>query len=69
MAIRFREELTDWGHRNITNHIYITDGRTLVGYVPAGQKKPVYFNQPKRLWSATGRKFRDLSKKEMKEYV
>ena len=69
MAIRFREELTEWGDRNIANHIYITDGRELIGYVPLGTKTPIYFAAPKRLWSATGRKFRDLTKKEMKEYV
>ena len=69
MAVRFREEITAWESSNTPNHTYIVDGRVLIGYIPQGTKTPVYFNSPKKLWSVTGRKFRDLTKKEIKEYV
>ena len=35
----WREETTDWGkHDYVPNHIYITKGATLAGYVPRGTK-------------------------------
>ena len=64
MAERYRQEITDWEY---TNHIYITDGRMLLGYVPRGSKKEVRFILPKKQWSVSRRKFRDLSKKEVSE--
>lgn len=69
MAIKFRQEITDWGDRQIANHIYITNGRQLIGYVPEGSKTPIYFKAPKNLWSATGRKFKDLTKKQTEQYL
>jgi len=66
MAERYRQEITDWGD-NTPNHIYITDGRALVGYIPRGSKTEFRFTAPSKCWSATGRKFRDLSKKEVLE--
>jgi len=39
----------------------------LLGYVPRGSKKEVRFILPKKQWSASRRKFRDLSKKEVSE--
>jgi len=67
---RVRQEITDWKLAPDTpNHIYITSGSTLLGYIPCGQTKAVYFNVPKKQWSVSRRKFRDLTKKESKDYV
>jgi hypothetical protein len=66
MAIKFRQEITDW---NTPNHIYIVENRMLIGYIQDGTTKPFYFKEPKKQWSATGRKFKDLTKKEIQQYV
>jgi hypothetical protein len=67
---RIREEITVWDKcpYEQPNHIYITSGTYLIGYIPKGQKKAVYFKSPKKTWSPTRRKFRDLTKRELKEY-
>jgi len=64
MAERYRQEITDWEY---TNHIYITDGRVLLGYIPRGTNQEIRFAAPKKEWSVSRRKFRDLSKKEVSE--
>ena len=63
--MKFREEITDWKDENIPNHIYVTEGKTLIGYVQNGDKTVHWFKQPKKQWSTTHRKFRDLGKKEI----
>lgn len=64
----WREEITVW-EDNTPNHIYITRGTDLIGYVPRGTTVPHVFNTPKKSWSVTRRKFRKLSKKEIKTYL
>ena len=67
---RFRQEITVWDKApNIPNHIYLTSGTTLVGYVPAGTKELIYFEKPMKQWSVSHRKFRDLTAKEKKELI
>lgn len=68
---RFRQEVTVWDKApyNIPNHIYLTSGTTLVGYVPSGSKKVKYFERPINQWSVTRRKFRDLTAKEKRELI
>lgn len=62
--IRFIREITDWKEYKVHNHIYITDGGALVGYIRDDNFKIEMFSKPKRLWSTTRRKFRDLTDQE-----
>jgi len=64
MAERYRQEITEWSD-STPNHIYITNGRTLLGYVPRGTMKEHRFKTPSKCWSPSRRKFRDLTKKEL----
>jgi len=68
---RYRQEITVWDKclYEQKNHIYITKGSWLLGYIPvagptAGQE--IMFSQPKKQWSVSRRKFRDLTQKEIK---
>ena len=65
----WREELTDWGEHKITNHIYISKGTDLMGYVARSAGVIHMFNAPKKSWSVSRRKFRKLNKKEIREIV
>ena len=65
----WREELTDWGEHKITNHIYISKGTDLMGYVARRTWVIHMFNTPKKSWSVSRRKFRKLNKKEIREIV
>jgi hypothetical protein len=64
MSITYLEETTDWGSYKIQNHIYITDGELLVGYVPKGGKE-IRFSKPKQQWAVDRRTFRPLTKAEI----
>lgn len=65
---RVRQEITVWDKAPSTpNHIYITEGQTLIGVVPKGTTIAKYFTRPIRTWSPARRKFRDLSKKELND--
>jgi hypothetical protein len=68
MADRYRLELTDWSKCDYDqkNHVYITQGSYLIGYVPVGGTE-VRFAKPKKQWSVTRRKFRDLKTKEIQQ--
>ena len=66
MSIEYLEEITDWGSYKIQNHIYITDGALLVGYVPKGGKE-IRFSKPKKQWSVARRTFRTLTKAEIEQ--
>ena len=67
---RVRQEITVWDKApNTPNHTYITEGTTLIGVIPRGSKVATYFTRPLRTWSPTRRKFRDLTKKELRELV
>lgn len=66
MAERYRQEITKW---DCPNHIYITSGRVLLGYIPRGSNQEVRFQVPKNQWSASRRKFRDLSKNEVNKLI
>jgi len=70
MTIRLKQEITVWDKAPETpNHIYITDGGKLVGYIKNGTTDAVYFNAPSKQWSPTRRKFREItSKKERAQY-
>ncbi len=67
--MRYRQEITEWDEVDgkIPNHIYITSGSSLMGYIPIGTKTPKYFSKPPSNWSVSRRKFRDLTKKELQE--
>lgn len=65
----WREELTDWGEHKITNHTYITKGTDLMGYVARSTGKIHMFNTPKKSWSVSRRKFRKLTKKDIKRHI
>ena len=63
--MRFREEITVWDKSPSTpNHTYITEGSYLIGIVPEGTKEAFMFSSPKKQWSVSRRKFRDLTAKE-----
>jgi hypothetical protein len=62
----WREETTDW---DTPNHIYLTIGTDLVGYVPCHTGILQVFSKPMKSWSVTRRKFRKLSKKEIATYT
>ena len=67
---RYRLETTAWDKCNYDqkNHVYITSGTNLIGYVPLygpDAYKEIRFGTPLRQWSVSRRKFRDLSKKEV----
>ena len=65
----WREEGTDWGkHDYVPNHIYITKGATLAGYVPRGTKDIIMYETPLKTWSVSRRKFRKLNRKEIRTY-
>ena len=69
MTVRYKQEITDWSHApNTPNHVYITDGKTLIGYVPVGGKE-VRFSKPYRQWAVTRRKFKELSPKEIEKLL
>jgi len=66
--MKIRQETTDWKDAPGTpNHIYLTEGNTLVGYIKSGEKKAFYFQRPKKQWSTARRKFRTLGKREIAE--
>tara|TARA_R110002074_G_scaffold263020_1_gene435186 strand:- start:172 stop:417 length:246 start_codon:yes stop_codon:yes gene_type:complete len=64
MTERYRQETTDWGTLKILNHIYITEGEQLIGYIPLGGKE-IRYKKSKKQWSSAKRKFRDLTKNEI----
>lgn len=70
MTIRLKQEITVWDKAPDTpNHIYITDGGKLVGYIKSGTYVAQYFNAPSKQWSGTRRKFKEItSKKELALY-
>ena len=67
--MRYRQEITEWDESDgkVSNHIYITSGSSLMGYIPVGTKTPKYFSKPPSNWSVSRRNFRDLTKKELLE--
>ena len=75
----WREETTDWSGEIrhtvfgvggvIPNHIYITKGTELFGYIKAGTRDVEWFRRPMRAWSPARRSFRKLSKKEILSYL
>ena len=71
MTIRLKQEITAWDKCDYTvpNHIYITDGGKLVGYIPHGTYVAQYFNAPSKQWSGSRRKFKEItSKKQLALY-
>lgn len=68
MAERYRQEITVWDKCNYEqkNHIYITQGSYLIGFIPVGGKE-IRFSKPKKQWSVSRRKFRDLKSKEIQQ--
>jgi len=71
MTIRLKQEITVWDKApNTPNHIYITDGGKLVGYIPHGTYVAQYFSAPSKLWSGSRRKFKEItSKKQLALYT
>ena len=65
----WREELTDWNGESIPNHVYISKGTDLMGYVARSTGRIQMFKAPKKSWSVSRRKFRKLNKKEIKSYI
>lgn len=63
----WREETTDWGGDPVPNHIYVTKGTELVGFVPKGGELKI-FKKPMKRWSPSRRKFRKLGLKEIRSY-
>jgi len=63
--MRYKEEITDCGSEYFPNHIYVTQGRVLLGYVPRGTTVVQWFKEPKKQWSVSHRRFRELSKREV----
>lgn len=51
--MQVRQEVTDWSKADyrVPQHIYITSGSMLVGYVPEGTTEAIIFSNPKKQWS------------------
>ena len=66
--MRIRQEVTVWDkcEYRVPAHIYLTEGTNLVGYVPEGSNEAILFTSPKKQWSVSRRKFRDLTKAEIR---
>jgi hypothetical protein len=60
----WREEITEWT-TDTPNHIYLTKGTDLYGYVKHGSSEVKMFLNPKKAWSPSRRQFRKLGKKEI----
>ena len=65
----WREELTDWGEHNISNHTYISKGTDRMGYVAKSTAQIQMFKTPKKSWSVSRRKFRKLNKKDIAKII
>ena len=74
----WREEITEWPEPRqtvfglegvIPNHIDITKGTELYGYVKSGSTEVSWFKTSFKTWSPSRRKFRKLGKKEIDFYV
>ena len=64
---QYRQEITVWSKApNTPNHIYITVGSVLLGYIPVDGIEE-RFTKAYRTWSAPRRKFKNLTKKEIKK--
>lgn len=64
--MRVRQEITVWDkvtEYRVPQHIYLTEGTNLVGYIPEGKKTAVMFSTPKKQWSVSRRKFREITSK------
>lgn len=68
MKKRYRLETTKWGD-DTPNHVYITSGTDLLGYINIFTGKEEMFKAPMRTWSVRGRTFRDLRDSEVKDYL
>jgi len=63
MIIKCLQETTDWGSAKIPNHTYLFDEKSqLVGYAKAGSSVVEMFKSPKKQFSKTRRKFKDVTK-------
>jgi hypothetical protein len=51
------QETTDWA---TPNHVYLLDGNNLVAYIRNGTTEPVYFKNPIKGFSKSGRKFKPV---------
>ena len=69
ILLRIRREITVWDKADyrVPQHIYLTSGSWLLGYIPEGTNKTQMFKLPKKQWSVSRRKFQDLTKKEIVE--
>ena len=68
LTSKWREEITQWPD-NTPNHTYITRGTQLIGYIKRGTTEVIEFKNPLKTWSVTRRKFRKLSRKEIRTYL
>jgi hypothetical protein len=64
MALRYLQEVTDWGTRNLPNHIYIMNGNTNVGYIRSKDGIKIMYKTSSKLFSRTRRKFKELKNYE-----
>jgi hypothetical protein len=64
MALRYLQEVTDWGDKNLPNHIYIMSGRLNVGYIRSKDGVKIMYNNPSKLFSRTRRQFKEIKNYE-----
>lgn len=60
MKLIYKREVTEWNSSEypVPNHTYIfNEDKQCVGYVPLGDNKARFFNEPSKLFSAYRRKF------------
>ena len=64
MITKCLQETTDWGsYTYVPNHTYFFDEKSqLVGYMKAGTSVVKLFKAPKKQFSKTRRKFKDVTK-------
>ena len=62
MAFKYLQETTKWEN---PNHVYIMSDGMNVGYIRASDSTIFMYPKPSRLFSKTGRTFKELKKDEI----
>jgi len=69
--LRYRLETTNWNNvdYSVPNHIYMTHGTDLYGYINIATGEKQMFVRPMKQWSVKGRTFKDIKDSEVGDYI